>query len=62
MPDPAESKQASKVNELLSCLECGRGWFDDSERWRMYMTGEKQKQNQLLLLLYCTACATREFD
>jgi hypothetical protein len=39
-----------------ACLECERVWVDDAEHWRAYLDEEGQ------LLLYCPACASREFD
>jgi hypothetical protein len=42
------------------CLECGRSWLDDSERWRLYVTAADPDPAELLL--YCAACASREFD
>lgn len=40
------------------CQECRRPWLDGSERWRMYvLVGEGTET-----LLYCPACAGREFD
>jgi hypothetical protein len=39
-----------------ACLECERLWVDDGEHWRAYLDEDDQ------LLLYCPACASREFD
>jgi hypothetical protein len=46
------------VAEAPACLECGRSWLDETERWRLYLTWDDPPEK----LLYCTACATREFD
>jgi hypothetical protein len=40
------------------CLECGRTWLDEAERWRLYVTVAEPAE----LLMYCAACAAREFD
>ncbi len=40
------------------CLECGRSWLDEAERWRLYVTVAEPAE----LLMYCAACAAREFD
>ena len=40
---------------MLTCVECGREWFDPSERWRTFLTNEDEPA------LYCPACADAEF-
>ncbi len=52
------SKPTSTHRDTLICLECGRSWLDESERWRLYVTGAEPQE----LLLYCAGCASREFD
>ena len=42
--------------QCQECLECARPWLETEERWRAYIDGEGD------LLLYCPACASREFD
>lgn len=44
--------------ELVCCLECGRFWVEQSERWRTYLNAEDPPRP----LTYCPDCAHREFD
>lgn len=57
MPEPVKSTRTTTA-KMLTCLECGRPWVDGSERWRIYVTTDEWPT----LLLYCTVCATREFE
>jgi hypothetical protein len=41
----------------LTCMECECHWTDPRERWRVYMT----EDDPPAVLLYCDACAEREF-
>jgi hypothetical protein len=41
---------------VLRCIECLRTWDAPAERWRIYLTDEREP------LLYCPGCAGREFD
>ena len=41
----------------LVCQECRREWIDAHERWRLYVTPDDPAET----LIYCTACADREF-
>jgi len=50
-----ESRQTQTVR-CDACLECDRPWLDGREHWRAYLDDEGE------LLLYCPACASREFD
>jgi hypothetical protein len=57
--DPVEVDDPKPIEALTCeelCLECDRPWIDRFERWRAYVSDEGQ------LLVYCPACATREFD
>jgi ubiquinone biosynthesis protein Coq4 len=39
----------------LACVECGREWDDDAERWRTYLTVDGATA------LYCPDCSASEF-
>jgi hypothetical protein len=41
----------------LLCEECGRGWSDPTERWRLYLNHDDPP----LAVAYCPGCAEREF-
>jgi len=41
----------------LTCIECGRPWDEPDERWRAKVTEDQTPE----LVLYCEACAEREF-
>ena len=41
----------------LTCIECGRPWNEPDERWRAKVTEDQTPE----LVLYCEACAEREF-
>jgi hypothetical protein len=53
-PEPTSTTQP----DTLTCLECHRSWLDGFERWRLYVTAADPAE----LLLYCSICASREFD
>ena len=53
-PDPGRTTYP----DTLTCLECGRSWLENAERWRLYVTAAEPAE----LLLYCAGCASREFD
>lgn len=40
----------------LRCLECLREWTDPRERWRMYVTADRECG------IFCSTCAALEFD
>jgi hypothetical protein len=42
----------------FACQECERPWAEHTERWRMYVMVAERSET----LLYCPACAEREFD
>ena len=42
---------------LLACQECRREWNDPHERWRLYVVPDEPADT----LIYCPACAIREF-
>lgn len=46
------------VTAQLRCIECGQPWRDSAERWRVYLTSDEPRE----ALVYCPACAAREFD
>jgi hypothetical protein len=50
-------KAAQHLALELTCVECELPWLDASERWRIYVTEEDCPE----AVLYCHACATREF-
>lgn len=41
----------------LACIECGRAWDQPDDRWRAKVTDDEPPE----LVLYCEACAEREF-
>jgi hypothetical protein len=41
-----------------TCLECGRTWVEQAERWRVYLTADDPPKP----LVYCPECAEREFS
>ena len=57
MREPSKSTPPKTAAEHLSCLECGRSWLDESERWRLYVMRDDPSE----VLLYCATCAAREF-
>jgi hypothetical protein len=48
----------SDVTVILHCTECGRGWEDPTERWRMYVTSDDPPESGV----FCPRCAGEEFD
>jgi hypothetical protein len=55
MIDP-HSHQITEVGQL-SCIECEREWMNPSERWRIYLTPDEQREP----VVYCADCAAFEF-
>jgi hypothetical protein len=53
--EPSRSSVATV--HLLSCIECLRPWLVPSERWRLKVTDELQRET----VPYCPECAQREF-
>jgi hypothetical protein len=51
-----EEPRQTETVPCVQCLECERRWVDNTEHWRAYLDDEGG------LLLYCPACASREFD
>ncbi len=45
------------VTQTLACLECRQEWTEPNERWRLYVTLDHPPET----LVYCPACASREF-
>ncbi|HET8527799.1 MAG TPA: hypothetical protein VFL60_02725 [Gaiellaceae bacterium] len=43
----------------LRCVECGRGWEDGSERWRLKVLFEEQPPEAVP---YCPECHAHEFE
>jgi hypothetical protein len=41
----------------LACQECHAEWIDPKERWRIYVVPGDPAET----LVYCPACARREF-
>ena len=41
----------------VRCIECQRLWVLPAERWRIYLTNEKEPAP----VAYCPDCAEREF-
>jgi hypothetical protein len=52
------SDDPTTLTQSPACLECRREWFDAKERWRLFVTSDDPAET----LLYCPACASREFD
>jgi hypothetical protein len=57
MSASAVSAPSDESNALAppTCAECGRPWFDETERWRSYLTVDDEAK------LFCVDCARREF-
>jgi hypothetical protein len=53
-----ERSEHDPVVALTRCIECEREWSNRGERWRLYLTDDDSPE----LVLYCPACASREFD
>jgi hypothetical protein len=47
----------SLTTTTLACIECLRPWLVDSERWRLKVTDDEQRET----VPYCPDCAAREF-
>jgi hypothetical protein len=43
----------------LCCVECGRAWEDESERWRLKVLFEEQPPETVP---YCPDCHAYEFE
>jgi hypothetical protein len=52
------AEETVSIDRPVRCLECGRAWVEESERWRMYLSREDPPRP----LTYCPDCARREFD
>ena len=59
---PLEERVSEPPHELVAteivCIECQRLWLLPSERWRLYLSDEKEPEP----VAYCPDCAEREFD
>jgi len=59
MPKTRVMKETSAPSRRFGlCQECLRYWREPGERWRLYLTDEDPAE----AVLYCPACAAREFD
>jgi hypothetical protein len=52
------AKTPLTTKTAISCIECGRAWIDEGERWRMKVLDEEPRET----VPYCPNCAQREFD
>jgi len=46
---------------VMWCEGCGRPWANRLERWRVYLTDEEVEDEPPRAVVYCPACAEREF-
>jgi hypothetical protein len=48
----------TQVIASSQCLECGRPWLIETERWRLKVLDAERPESAL----YCPACHAREFE
>jgi hypothetical protein len=53
---PPHPHPTTVVVSTLECIECGRPWDEETERWRL-----KVLDDPIETVPYCPDCATREF-
>jgi hypothetical protein len=57
-PLMADQTPTEELTARIYCVECGRSWDDDAERWRIKALIE---EHPVELVPYCPACHEREF-
>lgn len=55
--EPMPDDQTITLAPALACEECHVEWTDPTERWRIYVLPDEPAEP----LIYCPACASREF-
>src|SRR5581483_9845291 len=53
--DDAAERAMKARHDATTCIECGRSWDDETERWGAFLDVEDRTW------LFCPACAEREF-
>jgi hypothetical protein len=54
-----ETAPTTTVVARIACVECGRAWVSDSERWRIKVLFDEQPPEAVP---YCPDCHAREFE
>ena len=54
--EPRSSRAVAQTHPI-TCIECRRPWLIGSERWRLKVTEDEQRET----VPYCTTCWSREF-